>query len=105
MKTITNEGKSVSEKDAVAEWIRCGLLTKKYEQGWLHPSFGIDIVSVMNSTTPESIIEQNIREMCSLRNDISSITTYFTRNENIMSISIEIDTRYGKTYVTESLFT
>jgi hypothetical protein len=104
MKTITNKGKNASEENAVAEWIHCGLLTKKHEQGWLHPSFGIDIVSVMSSANPESTIEQNIREMCSLRNDISSITTYFTRNENKMDVSIEIETRYGKTYVTESIY-
>jgi hypothetical protein len=102
-KTFTLDGNIVTDADMISEWLICGLQTKRNSQPWQHPKFGIDVLAVMQSTNPEAIIEKNIREMCGLRSDITSIETYYTRRENIIIVSLSVNTIYGTLYITEPL--
>jgi hypothetical protein len=105
MKTITRNGDIVSDKEAVIEWLRCALETKKGQVGWLDPNFGIDHLAIMRSSNPESIIEQNIHAICSLRKEIISTRTHISRSPMAITVSIYVTMIQGTAFLSETIET
>lgn len=68
--TVLNP-KKIYDKDAVIEWLRAAVSTARGEQPYLPAKYGLEMVLITTGDDPVYYLEQSIKEICSLRNDIS----------------------------------
>lgn len=93
----------VSGKDAVVEWLRAAMHTTQGEQMHLPPNFGIDVIRILSSDSPEYYLRQSLEDTCALRDDVELESCTVRMEGRDMHIYAQFRTIYGEVSLQETL--
>ncbi|MCQ2355414.1 MAG: hypothetical protein MJ014_00075 [Methanocorpusculum sp.] len=98
---LRDDGKShdpapVRDAEAVKEWLKTAMFTRRNEQPYLDPLFGLDIVTIIRGKDPACYLEQNIKEICSMRKDVTLTSCKCWKNGRKLFATVTCKTIYGE---------
>lgn len=90
----------VTDRDAVAEWLRAALHTSQGEQPHLPPTFGVDIIRILAGEDPTYYLQRSLEDTCELRDDVSLESCVCWQEGVHLYASAKFQTVYGDIEIT-----
>jgi hypothetical protein len=88
-------------KDALVAWIDSSLAIVKGVYPYIPPDFGIDLMKIMNSSTPDEYLATSIYKTLTVHPYINDIEVTVNRHSGLLTCTIYVNSIYGVITINE----